>query len=127
MRKLRLFCLYFDNTLSLNLAHMYVNIVQILQRFFNNKSLCATHNQCGSATKRPQASLCCPWGSPPAGLRIQTRRTQSKTNAPGAGAKSTWDQGSKDAREACVEDADTITVWGLVDYDVALDATVIKI
>jgi hypothetical protein len=26
----------------------------------------------------------------------------------------------KDAREACVEDADTITAWGFVDCDVAL-------
>ena len=44
-----------------------------------------------------------------------------------AGAKSIWDRGSKDAWEACVEDAGTITVLGFVDCDVALDAAVVGI
>ena len=42
-----------------------------------------------------------------------------------AGAKSTWDRGSKDARAAYVEDA--VTAWGFVDCDVALDAAVVGI
>ena len=37
-------------------------------------------------------------------------------------AKSTWARGPEDAREVCVEDADTITVWGFVDCGVSLDA-----
>ena len=39
-----------------------------------------------------------------------------------AGAKSTWDRGSKNALEECVEDA--FTAWGFVDCEVALDAAV---
>ena len=41
-----------------------------------------------------------------------------------AGANSTWDRGSKDARAACVEDA--VTMWGSVNCGVALDAVIVQ-
>ena len=44
-----------------------------------------------------------------------------------AKVKSTRDWGCEDAREECVEDAETITAWGVVDCDVALDAAVVGI
>ena len=37
-------------------------------------------------------------------------------------AKSMWDRGTKDAREAYLEDADTITTWGFVSCEITLDA-----
>ena len=42
-----------------------------------------------------------------------------------AGAKSTRDWGSKEARVACVEDE--VTAWSFVDCDVAMDAAVVEI
>ena len=44
-----------------------------------------------------------------------------------AEAKITWDRGSNDVQEACVEDADTITMWVVVNCDIALDAAVVGI
>jgi hypothetical protein len=44
-----------------------------------------------------------------------------------AEARITWERGSEDLREVCVEDANTITAWGFVDCDVALDDAVVGI
>ena len=60
--ELRLFCLHFDNTLLLTLARISVDLAQVLQGLLNKESQRVTHNQCGSTTERPQASLCYPWG-----------------------------------------------------------------
>ena len=42
-------------------------------------------------------------------------------------ANSTWDRGSGDVWEAYVEDTDTITAWGFVNCNIALNAVVVGI
>ena len=65
------------------------------------------------------------WGG---GERLDVEETTWTKEAGGAAkAKSMLDRGSEDAQEAYIENADTITVWGCVDCDVALDAAMIVI
>jgi hypothetical protein len=66
--ELTLFCSHFDGTLSPTLAHLFVDVAQVLQGF-QRRIPGATHDQCGSVTERPQASSRYPWGSPPAVVR----------------------------------------------------------
>ena len=65
------------------------------------------------------------WGG---GERLEVKEAPwAKEAGDPADAKSTWERDSEDAREACVEDADTITAGGFVNCDVALDAAVARI
>ena len=72
----------------------------------------------GSQTKcAPKA-----WGG---GERLKVEEmTWAKEAGDSTEAKSMWDRGCEDVREACIEDADTITAWDFFDCDVALDTTV---
>ena len=65
------------------------------------------------------------WGG--GGRRKVKEATWAKEAGDPAKAKSTWNRGFEDAQEACIEDTDTITVWGFVNCGVALDAAVVGI
>ena len=65
------------------------------------------------------------WGG---GGRLEVKEaTCAKEVGDPAKAKDTWDRRFEEAWEVCVENADTIIVWGFVDCNVALDAAVVGI
>ena len=136
--ELKLFCSNFDGTLLPILARVFIDVAQVIQGFFNKESLRAATNV-WNCNRKATGFFALTVEVNSRGFEVPDKKdpianqralkVQEATWADGAGgatgAKSTWDRGSKDTRAACVES--TVTEWGFVDCNIALDATVVGI